>query len=107
VNDTQTLTISEFLKARYAEDTIGAAITPPHPDWHDRMNSREFLLEDIMSKRAIVDLHQHRTDPAGWIDCATCGEQGHAYKNPHAACAHLRLLAAPYRTHPDYQEEWA
>lgn len=88
VNETQTLTISEFVKARLADYQEAAEGMPSESE-------RRFVLEDIMSKRAIVD---HVEDWLKGIPDAGTYE---------AAETVLRLLAAPYRTHPDYREEWA
>lgn len=100
MSETTTLTISEFLKARYFDDEqiahaiafaqVGGWLNPTR------------VLEDIMSKRAIVDQYE------------AAFENSKAHPDDFAAKGALlalhgvvRLLAAPYRTHPGYRSEWA
>lgn len=119
VNETKTLTISEFLRERLHE----AELTVPTMDCRceaepeylpDRQSDElrhdcaEFVLEDIMSKRAIVDLHAAWKNRLGYLVCDECSADSDPYIDqvPYP-CATLRLLAAPYRDHPDWREEWA
>lgn len=99
MTDTTTLTLSEFLKERWREEE--QAWNQPGP----LAPLRPFQLEVLMSKRAIVDQvagycweRGHSSDGTEWHPCGHCDRIG---------CRTLRLLAAPYRKHPDYREEWA
>jgi hypothetical protein len=103
VSEMTTATLSEFLKERLAEERLGwktqqwqenEGITQPL--FHFGRRLTDYLLEDIESKRAIVDLHRQHPDVGGV--CDTCPE---IYP-----CATLRLLAAPFRGYADYREEW-
>jgi hypothetical protein len=89
--ETQTLTLADFLLARFD----GA---------YDREESRAFprwaVLADLESKRDIVREH------VGYGGtCGTCG-----VRNPDAGvrwpCRTLRLLSFPYTSHSGYRQEW-
>lgn len=114
-----------FLRARLDEDERTAwqlhARTCGHDattvdaacdcDWHVGR-----ILADVAAKRAVLTAHEPRTqttthlqnDPGEyirtWYACPTCNPTQH----PHIeeGCETLRLLAAVYATHPDYQEQW-
>lgn len=162
VNETKTLTLSQFIKDRLAEreeialaaagwDRSGSKrangqwirVGISSVDGEDRQsviysdsgqvsesvadhvaaNDPAFVLEDIMSKRAIVDLHTGYHDcpelrtgtyPDDWPETATWGKAGESWQHPSSEyfvegepCPTLRLLAAPYRRHADFQEAWA
>ena len=57
------------------------------------------VLAECAAKRAIVEEH----GPVG-VDCRSCGvADEHGVDYP---CPTLRILAAVYAEHPDYQEVW-
>lgn len=126
--------LASFLSDRYAEAEAAArdllrtaqdvrlALKEPHllgreiPGWHSwpdveaMCNSR---LADIALKRAI--LAEHKLVPAGYqgegilpgeYGCSTCDvhEDG---TDPNGVCKTVRLIAAIWSGHPDYQQEWA
>jgi len=109
------MTIVEFLQARISEDEAQAnvliAMAAPD-DWWNPTQTLNFWPEEIAfwdvhtparvlaecaAKRAIVQLHDMSIDP--------CDEFDASFKS--VPCETLRILAAVYSDHPDYQEEWA
>lgn len=157
VNETKTLTLSEFLRDRLKEREEAAKLAGEyvlfvcgdghieepvreelqhtfghggyerwddgeyrlpnhHNTWHPLLDTTQ-VLEDIMSKRAIMDLHEPGDD---WLCSTCCGEpyreeywdgetETTEWKRADLAypCPTLRLLAAPYRRHELFREEWA
>lgn len=98
------MTIVEFLDARLKEDLVGAAITPPHPDWHDRMNHGEHLVRIIATLRAIVAEHSESEPSRPQRYCIVCASgDGNGEDWP---CEEIRTIATVYSDHPDYQQEW-
>lgn len=87
---TQTLTITEFLLARIAEDEA----------WADSRNAAE-----CTAKRKIVELHRGWSDDVrGWC-CDLCFQSD---ADPaFSPCGTVAALAAIYSDHPDYRAEWA
>ena len=104
---TATLTLTDFLLARIAEDEHAAASpslgdvtdlgegmggrfglwSPPKAAPGHWGNSR--VLRECEAKRAVVELHP----------CDDCGMGD----DP---CRTLKILALPYADHPDYREAW-
>jgi hypothetical protein len=112
MSEVATLTLTEFLLARIAEDEAGA-INYAHFEIRDGIPGTyaipERVLAECEAKRRIVGEHQRTrrsqeyTYIEGYIDpCITCG-QVRPRKYP---CATLRALALPYAAHPDYRKEW-
>ena len=97
--------ITEFLDKRLKEDLVGAAITPHHPDWHDRMNHSEHLIRIVTTLRAIVA--EHAVNPADrpkqryCIVCASGDGNGEDWP-----CQEVRLIASLYSDHPDFDPTW-
>ena len=66
------------------------------------------VLAEIAAKRAIIDAHPNVNDG----DCGTCVRAGWGYPThggstiEHWPCPTLRLLAAPFADHPDFDESW-
>lgn len=96
-NDTQTLTLTEFLLARMAEDEADVAATT-HPDqqfgtpWHWRSRAR--VLAQCAAHRRIVErLTCPEAPDCGDHDCMTIDED-------------RRLLASVYADHPGWRDEW-
>lgn len=104
MDETKTLTLSQFLRERLNdeqatwEDTANDALPLGRQGWR---KLAEFMLEDIMSKRAIVDLH------AGAHECTEIQGSCVEYFLEWEPCPTLRLLAAPYRHHESFRKEWA
>ncbi len=90
------ITLVDFLTQRIGEDEAAVA----------RAATR--VLTECAAKRRIVELHyqdvvpgkfdlaEDRTCDRGWGDVAYTED-----------CTTLRALAAVYRDHPDYRQEWA
>ena len=116
-----TMTLTEFLTARFTEDEAAFAVQPEDADSaYDACESyvvelHKRLRAECEAKRAIVDLHSS-TDQTRWygdddppedglgIGCTTCGTADeYAVRWP---CTTLCALAAPYADHPDYLPEW-
>ena len=68
------------------------------------------VLAECAAKRAIVDRHRRDPDVQRMIygDIYPCTECGDADDSPMEwPCPTMRILAAVYADHPDYQSEWA
>lgn len=100
------MNITEFLEARIDEDERSA---------NDLMGEREGdrVLAECAAKRAIIEAHPITHDVVEvstrikWgFACETCFRYGDAVED-HGYCDTLRALAAVYKDHPDYQQEWA
>ena len=114
-------TITEFLLARIAEDEAQArrgfshprrwviVAVPGMPDGVPNGISCTAVLAECRAKRAIVEQHQpmrlHPDQVAyGMLPrCSECGGKSVRLVHP---CPTLRILAAVYVDHPDYQQEW-
>lgn len=86
---------------------------------HIAANDPAHVLADIAAKRKILALHAVDVKPTDTppfdamtgerlrrdysVECAVCGW---ASLDPTSACETLRLLAEPFRHHPDYDESW-
>lgn len=115
---TTTITLTDFLLARIAEDEVRArratGISPVAEVMTGARPASRWLAE-CGAKRRIVGLHWQQgwhvelpnpinwddQPPPGQIPCRRCtiGEA--------EPCDTLRALAAVYADHPDYREEWA
>ena len=67
-------------------------------------NDPAYVLADIAAKRRIIELHKgghecSQYDHNGEVDSCT-------YSHDFEDCSTLKLLAAPFRSHPDWQPEW-
>jgi hypothetical protein len=95
MTDAAVLTVSEFLLARIAEDE-GTRAVPGGGRWavvtDQEVAEAERWRAECEAKRRIVREH----DAAGCDYCPEVVDD----------CPTLRALAAVYRDHPDYREEW-
>ncbi|HET6916650.1 MAG TPA: DUF6221 family protein [Acidimicrobiales bacterium] len=122
---TATLTLAEFLSARYAEDE--AQIREAQELGYSFTISPAQMLADYKAKRLIVELHESwpvlvETEPTfesggddpnqitmrmsqrmAWL---TQCEYVERYGAEPPTAPTLRALALPYANHPDYREEW-
>ncbi|MBK1785125.1 DUF6221 family protein [Prauserella cavernicola] len=79
------------------------------------------VLDDIESKRRILDEHAELWRDIGWLAdgdeeyselpvCGVCVPKHSHFKSrsdvPNGPCRTVRLLALPYASHSDYREEW-
>lgn len=126
-----TMTISEFLLARIAEDEAVAQRAASHgadfigydtgdrrPDWRAEAGPYDpsRVLAECAAKRRIVGLHQCVDDrrlygahiPRYCIPCQDVdGYGGEAIGDRGSwPCETLKALAAPYADHPDYDGTW-
>lgn len=94
-----TQTITEFLEARIAEDELAA---------YDLMGEREGdrTLAECAAKRAIIEEHYWRS-AEGARGCGLCNYSRDYGWEETGPCKTVRALAAIYKDHPDYQQEWA
>jgi hypothetical protein len=108
VTETPTITLTEFLLARIAEDEANATrgcevhshVDVYHPDGHPDPR----VLAECATKRQIIELHG-LNDGTDWPVCLVCCDSA-GYEAELYPCATLRLLAVPYADHPDYRQEW-
>jgi hypothetical protein len=107
--------ITEFLEARIAEDEAQAraVLATVAPDeWENPTKWGNFYAEDVafwdsqtparilaecVAKRAIVGLHKVGADQ--------CDEHNAMFES--IPCPTILALAAVYKDHPDYRQEWA
>lgn len=90
---------------RYSTISTGGGASLHHAARHDPART----LAEIDAKRRLIALHA----PEDWTDeqrCAVCQSDRSDYAEQDTPdmwpCATLRLLAAPYADHPDYDEAW-
>ena len=92
---TETLTLTDFLLARIAEDETKAR-TPLGDGQHWQNVNPSRVLAECESKRRIVEMAWHHL-----------GEDDYAWGMEEAKRQILAVLALPYADHPDYRQEWA
>lgn len=125
MSNNEGMTLTEFLEARIAEDEAKARAWDaaynnpgPVPEYHyqiarkhrqewptlweslDNFTPRRVLAE-CAAKRAIIE--QHPRDDDGFCYDSTTHARGCKWAHP---CPTLRALAAVYKDHPDYRQEW-
>lgn len=101
--------ITEFLEARIASEESEAetaAAEFAHGGYGCFGPAR--VLAECGAKRMILAMHRRTMDVYGDAlgdTCTTCADSGpDAQSFP---CATVKALAAVYKDHPDYQQEWA
>ncbi|SEN29543.1 DUF6221 family protein [Actinacidiphila rubida] len=90
----------EFLRTRLEEDRAAAAVPP-------QVAGR--LLRDAEAKQRLLTVHVPDAVSVHGRQCAECRvpEPGWEYGVPSPfPCRTLRILAAAYADHPDYQPDW-
>lgn len=106
------MTITEFLEARINDDEREALDAPKMSDVYDVHRAaftpalRARVLADCVAKRAIIAEH---ADFVAAIDMLSAALPGDLNQDPDAPfrTGVYRHLAAVYKDHPDYQQEWA
>jgi len=96
------MTITEFLEARIAEDeadTINRVVLRSEDRRSLTMDQAERAHAEIAAKRAIL-ADRKRMDRNTHDDDWTAGYSDGNYQA-------INALAAVYRDHPDYRQEWA
>lgn len=113
----RTVTLTEFLLARIADDEAVARKYRPHEYLTTRDGSELSgadqggndaiaitsgrVLAECDAKRQIVALHDADADGRFCLSCGDGDYYGVGYPCPTA-----RALALPYADHPDYRDEW-
>lgn len=109
-----TVTITDFLLARIADDEEGANHDLVGIDPSSYLGDREYMLWTFGSRtlaqcaalREVVELHSRRDGPTGPGD--TCSGSGlSSTLRTDAGCDTLRALASAFADHPEYRAEWA
>jgi Family of unknown function (DUF6221) len=87
------------------EDIGHSRSTPEHIARHDPAR----VLADIAVKRQIVELHAPGGGPPPfkYVYCLTCGSGEPCEYPTDWPCDTLKLLAAPYADHSDFDPSWA
>jgi hypothetical protein len=106
------MNITEFLEARIAEDEVQATKHLPSLSAHGLGDYGLRVLAECEAKRTIAELHDSVED-RNWqsgkdhdfLWCGSCGTLDDA-PVPYP-CETLQTLAAVYKDHPDYQQDWA
>ncbi|WP_141746624.1 DUF6221 family protein [Streptomyces sp. LUP30] len=103
VDPTQPCSVHTFPGVRLVADGLNWLVAE-----HIARQNPSRVLADVAAKRAIVDEHPDVNDG----DCGICvtgrwGYPTHGGSSPQRhPCRTLRLLAAPFAAHPDYDERW-
>jgi hypothetical protein len=107
------MTITEFLEARIDEDEERATsgwVRLGDTRWETDNYGRNFLtpsavLAECAAKRALSSLHSLTTYRTQKV-CDSCGDwwDGSPIDYP---CDTIKIIAAVYAGHPDYQSDWA
>jgi hypothetical protein len=77
---------------------------------HIALNDPQFVLDDVAAKRRIVEAH---ADPKHYCAPGPIDRDGYSWYEAgekrwaDIPCLHLRLLAAPFAQHPDFDPSWA
>jgi hypothetical protein len=113
------MTITEFLEARIAEDEAALKAVPvaaQQSDDFDFGGTDDYLrftmgygraVAECAAKRAIIVRAQEATEVEQEFDDRVWAGAGPERAEPWAGDAILFALAAVYKDHPDYQQEWA
>jgi hypothetical protein len=108
MSEVKTLTITEFLLARIADDEEAAGADPGCECLGVQFGighgpvCPERVLAECEAKRRIVEEHP---DYGGYGEsCARCAES--SIDLAPWPCPTLRALASVWSDHPDYREEW-
>ena len=105
MSDNGGMDITDFLLARIAEDEKRA-------NYYGLALGTDRVLAECAAKRAIIEAHPITSDVVEvstsikWgYACETCFSFGDVVED-HGYCDTLRALAAVYKGHPDYRQEW-
>jgi len=111
------MTITEFLEARIADDEHNArmlAETDRRPvlSLSATVNHPQRLLAECAAKRAIIGDHDLVAKIYLKDYCSTCAdwensELGEGPPGVEYPCPTVKALAAVYKDHADYREDWA
>jgi hypothetical protein len=93
--------INEFLPSRIEEDVKRAEHVREYGDTGG-IFSPERVLAECEAKRTILALHEYE-----WMGPDDAAGKGCAHDYEDWPCPTLRSIAAVYKDHPDYRQEWA
>lgn len=96
------------VRTKLSHNTVARAEFDDHAAHITRWDP-ERVLAECEAKRRIIEIHYDRGEGRGCGRCATAagGSDGFVWVEPDAwPCDTLRVLAAPYSDHPDYDPEW-
>ena len=104
---TATLTLTEFLLARIAEDEREATACLDQYMRGDGGTKSRWVrqLAECEAKRRIVEEHGPFWEDDSPSLCRVCHDYA-AHDAAASPCRTLRLLATVYADHPDYRQEW-
>ena len=108
------MNITQFLEARISEDEAEAGSgwsrlgdTRWERDNYGRtMLTPSAILAECAAKRAIIELAPKATEAEQGFDDYVWRGAGPEQNEPYTGDAILYALAAVYKDHPDYQQEW-
>lgn len=99
---TTTLTLTDFLLARIAEDERAFVDQDENLGMHMiTVAAHDRWLRECKAKRRIVGMHENDGG-----SCGTCTDSDYLGLVDDWPCDTLKALALPYADHPDYREEW-
>jgi hypothetical protein len=126
MSEVKTLTITEFLLARIAEDeSVALRLCPGRKARNGHWRVDSFMLASVLAMDPLAARHIARHDPARVLaeceakrriveehpdyggygeSCARCAES--SIDLAPWPCPTLRALASVWSDHPDYREEW-
>jgi len=104
--------LTDFLLARIAEDEAAAhklTLTDRRPvlSLAITVNHPERILAECAAKRAIIELAQKASEVEEEFHDYVWAGAGPKQVEPWTGDAILLSLAAVYKDHPDYRQEWA
>lgn len=125
MNDTQTLTLTDFLLARIAEDEAVAKGARAHEYLSPARDASPLrwvrdtlgygtifansgrVLAECEAKRRIVEMHSNPFDEGeGRPVCTSCGRMDIAFAETKWPCSTILALASIYADHRRFREEW-
>jgi hypothetical protein len=103
------MTITEFLEARIAEDETEANVMLGSYARGGEVSKRRWIrmLAECEAKRGIIEraIEIHDMVEGEWGGGHEVSKEGWQDDNPGTDV--VRVMAAVYKDHPDYQQEWA
>jgi Family of unknown function (DUF6221) len=102
-----TADLTGFLAARLDEDERELVKDPPQGLGYANLGAR--MRREVEAKRAILGRHRRiEPDFTGAAACAWCSDDTDAGARWHEPwpCPDVLSLAAVYRDHPEYRQEW-
>ena len=100
--------IYELFQYRYEAEHQAEMLVNPRAVISPGRKQTDWLLRDIEAKERILKLHapHEYSGTRGNSSPPVCGYCNREDGPESWPCETLRLLASPYKSHSDYQEEW-